>query len=361
MPLAVGRGLLAHPGCYNHFDMPDFIPVGKLPYDLLARLLARVPMDDPRILLGPGSGLDCAVIDLGDRLLALKSDPITFTADQIGWYAVQVNANDIATTGAKPRWMLATLLLPEGKTGPEDVEAIFEQVAHACRELGVSLIGGHTEVTHGFDRAVICGTMIGEVERGKLVSPRGAKPGDRLLLTKGVPVEAVSILAREFGDKLHDFFSEEEIQAARGYLVRPGISVVKDAQLALQAGRVTAMHDPTEGGLSGALWELAEACGHGLVVDPLAVPIPPLAARICHVFAMDPLASIASGALLMAVEAADAAGIIQALSSNEIDCAEIGQMEKGAAIVWQSPAGTRREILPRPKRDEITRVFQEKE
>ena len=210
--------------------MPDFLPVGKLPHDLLARLLARAPADDPRILLGPGSGLDCAVIDLGDRLLALKSDPITFTADQIGWYAVQVNANDIATTGAQPRWMLATLLLPEGKTTAGDVEAIFEQITHACRELGISLIGGHTEVTHGFDRAVVCGTMIGEVERGRLVTPRGAKPGDRLLLTKGVPVEAVSILAREFAGKLAGLLSEEELQAARGYLLRPGISVVRDAR-----------------------------------------------------------------------------------------------------------------------------------
>ena len=331
-----------------------FFPLGKLPPDFLARLLARAPLTDPRVLIGPGTGLDCAVIDLGDRCLVLKSDPVTFATDQIGWYAVQVNANDIATSGADPRWMLATLLLPEGKSGSELVEGIFDQLSGACRELGISLVGGHTEVTHGLDHPVISAALIGEVERSRLVLPGGAQPGNSLLLTKGVPVEAVSILAREFPQRLSEILSQAELDEARDYLFRPGISVVRDARLAARAGRVTAMHDPTEGGLVSALWEMAEASHTRLVVDPAAVPVPELARRICDHLGIDPLASIASGALLLACDAQDAGAICSALQVEGISCAQIGRVEAGEVQVT-TPGGV---LLPRPARDEIARLFE---
>ena len=282
------------------------LPVGKLPPDLLARLIARAPAADARVRLRPGAGLDCAVVDLGDRLLVFKSDPITFATADIGWYLVHVNANDLATTGATPRWLLLTMLLPEAATTPALVEAWAEQVYAACRALGIDVIGGHTEVTHGLARPILAGTLIGETEASRLVTPRGAQPGDRLLLTKGVPIEATALLAREFPGRLQRHLSTHELAEAQAYLIQPGISVVRDATLALQAGRVTAMHDPTEGGLAGALWELAEACGHALWVDPARVPVPPLAARVCAAFGIDPLASIASGALLLSAPELDA-------------------------------------------------------
>ncbi len=128
----------------------------------------------------------------------LKSDPITFATDDIGWYAVQINANDIATTGSTPRWMLATLLLPENQTSPDLVEHIFKQINQAAGALGISLIGGHTEITYDLNRPILMGTLLGEVERSKLIVPSGAQPGDQLLLTKGVPIEATALLAREF-------------------------------------------------------------------------------------------------------------------------------------------------------------------
>ncbi len=330
-------------------------PLGKLPPDFLANLLARAPLTDPRVLVGPGTGLDCAVIDLGERYLVFKSDPITFATDEIGWYAVQVNANDIATTGGEPRWMLATLLLPEGKADAALVEGIFEQLSRACGELGISLVGGHTEVTHGLDRPVISAALVGEVERGKLVRPGGARPGDRLLLTKGVPVEAVALLAREFTARLSAVLSSAELAEARSYLFDPGISVVRDARVAVQAGRVTAMHDPTEGGLASALWELAEAGRAGLAVNPAAVPVPDLARRICNELKIDPLASIASGALLLAVEAEDSTRICRALIGEGIPCAEIGWVQGGPPEVRSLPGGG---LLPRPARDEIARLFE---
>ncbi len=337
-------------------SVPGKLPVGKLPPELLARLLAAAPVKDERILLGPGVGLDCAVVDLGSTLLVFKSDPITFATDEIGWYAVQVNANDIATSGAVPTWFLMTLLLPAGSTTSELVEQISQQVFEACQSIGVSVIGGHAEITHGLERPIVAGTLVGEVAREDLITPRGARPGDRLLLTKGVPVEAIAILAREFPHKLQGPLSAEEIAEARDYLYNPGISVLKDAQLATQAGEVTAMHDPTEGGLASALWELAEACGHAIVFDPEAVPIPRLALRICRAFEIDPLAAIASGALLLSTSPNDAAQIRRALEMEGIICAEIGSVESGSAQVWRRTVEGR-ELLPRPKQDEIARVF----
>lgn len=337
--------------------MRDLLSVGKLPVDLLNRLLSKVPLQDPRVLLGPGVGLDCAVVDLGVTLLVFKSDPITFASDEIGWYLVQVNANDIATTGAQPRWLLVTLLLPEGETTAELVEQISAQIHSACQKIGVSVIGGHTEITYGLERPIVVGTLIGEVARQNLVTPQGAAPGDRILLTKGVPIEATAILAREFPSRLAGALSAAERKQAANFLYDPGISVLRDAQIATQAGQVTAMHDPTEGGLAAALWELAQACGHSLVVDPAAVPVPPLSARICQALNLDPLAAIASGALLLTAPVEDAVDIQRALEDEGIACAEIGAVEAGAAAVWQETK-TGRQSWPRPERDEIAKMYE---
>ena len=332
-------------------------PVGKLPVELLARLLAQAPVTDPRILLGPGVGLDCAVIEAGDKLLVLKSDPITFATDEIGWYAVQVNVNDIATAGATPCWFIMTLLLPEGQTTAGLAEGITQQVYQACQEVGISVVGGHSEITFGLDRPILIGTLIGEVSREALVTPRGASPGDRVLLTKGVPIEATAILARQFPGRLEGILSAAELEEAQGFLYHPGISVLRDARIAIDAGQVTAMHDPTEGGLVTALWELAEASGHTFVVDPAVVPIPPLSRRVCAAFELDPLASIASGALLMTVEAGDAARICRALEAEGIPCSEIGIVEAGPVAVGRRTASGL-ELLDRPERDEIARIFE---
>ncbi len=331
------------------------LPVGKLPAELLAQILARAPILDKRLLLGPGPGLDCAVLDYGDTLLVFTSDPITFATHDIGWYAVQVNANDIVSTGATPRWMLATLLLPEGQADPALAERISEQLFDACRQLGISLIGGHTEITAGLPRPVLSGTMVGEVAREQLVTPRGAQPGDRLLLTKGVPIEATALLANEFGERLAVCLSEEELETARRYLYSPGISVVPEATIAVRAGRVSAMHDPTEGGLAMALWELAEASGKAIRFDPGAVPVPHLSGRICRALGLDPLACIASGALLISAPPQEAAVISRSLEAEGIPCCEIGAIESGSPEVWLIKNGG---LLVRPQRDAVARLYE---
>lgn len=314
-------------------------------------------MADPQVILGPGPGLDCAVVEVGETLLVLKSDPITFVSDAIGWYLVQINANDIATTGATPRWLLATFLLPETTTTERLVYSIARQVYEACTEMGIAVVGGHTEITHGLDRPIAVATLIGQVNRDRLVTPQGAGPGDLILLTKSAAIEATAILSREFPERLTESLLPAELAMARGFIKKPGISVVRDAQIAMGAGRVTAMHDPTEGGLASALWELAEACNHCLIIEAEQIPVHPIASRVCKEFAIDPLAAISSGALLLTATPDTADSILVAFAKEGLPCKVIGEVRKGAPVVWRKILGGA-ERLARPERDELARVFE---
>ncbi|MCK5314977.1 MAG: AIR synthase family protein [Anaerolineales bacterium] len=337
--------------------MINSLPVGKLPQDLLGRLLEKRSIKDERIILGPGVGMDCAVIDNGPSCLVFKSDPITFATDELGWYAVQINTNDIVTTGALPRWLLMTLLLPEEVTSTELVEEIFEQVYRASDEIGIVVIGGHTEITYGLNRPIIVVTLVGEVNREDLITPRGCSPGDYLLLTKGVPIEGTTILAREFPERLSKHLTRDELSRARNFLKDPGISVLRDAQIAISAGKITAMHDPTEGGIAAALWELAAASSRTFVIDPYAISIPSLSGKVCQALKIDPFSTIASGALLMSVRNEDAKYVCAALEAEGILCAQIGYVEDGPPVVFTEEQNTRRKMV-RPTRDEIARLYE---
>jgi hydrogenase expression/formation protein HypE len=330
--------------------------LGKLPAEHLARLLSRYAPADPRVVLGPGVGRDAAVISFDDRYLVAKTDPITFASDEIGWYAVHVNANDIACTGATVRWFLATLLLPERQANRALVDTIFAQIADACEELGVALTGGHTEITYGIDRPIVIGCMLGEVAPRHLVQPGMVRPGDVLLVTKGIAVEGTAIIAREKSDELTDV-DEPLLARCRGFLYDPGISVVHDAAVATAAGEVHAMHDPTEGGLATGLWELAEAAGVGLEIHEEAIPILPETATLCARLNLDPLGLIASGTLLLAVAPGDALSIITALEESGVTATQIGHVtEREGGIVLRSRSGER--SLPQFERDEIARLFE---
>jgi len=338
------------------------LPVGKLSGDVLQRLFGKYarPGEGPaaaRVVVGPRVGEDAAVLDFGDRYLVVTTDPVTFVTDAAGWYALHVNANDVAVRGARPAWFLATLLLPEGQTTEAQVEALFAEVAEACAALGVSLIGGHTEVTAGLTRPIVAGTMLGEVAKDALVTTGGARPGDTLLLTKGVPLEGAAIIARERGEEaMRRGVPAEVVARARELLRRPGLSVVPEARLATAAARVHAMHDPTEGGLATACWELAEAAEAGVRLERERIPILPDGARLCAAFGLDPLGTIASGALLLAVAPADAAAVEAACRGAGIMCAAIGEVterRQGTTLV----EGGRARPLPTFPQDEITKLF----
>lgn len=337
--------------------MNPVLPIGKIPHELLERIIQSAPTRGPRVLLGPGVGLDCAVLDFGETSLVLKTDPITFASEDIGWYAVQIASNDIATSGAVPSWAMFTVLLPEGSTTEESVLALSAQLSDACRAASITIIGGHTEITHGLDRPIIVTTLIGEISRDKLITPALARPGDALILTKGVPIEATALLAREFPTYLSRYLTGPDLKTARNFLFDPGISVLKDAQIARQAGIVTAMHDPTEGGIATALWELAEASQKTLIIDTNRIPIPPLSAKICQIFGIDPLGAVASGSLLLAAAPDSKKAVISALKSEGIEAAEIGTVTSGAPEVL-SNIGGKAAPLPRFDRDEIGRVYE---
>jgi hydrogenase expression/formation protein HypE len=333
------------------------LPVGKLRADLLQRLFNKHVSADARVIVGPRVGEDAAVIDMGDRYLVATADPITFATDEAGWYALHVNANDLAVRGARPLWFLATVLLPEGKTSDARVEALFDELAAACAEIGVTLIGGHTEVTAGLPRTIVSGAMLGEVAKDALVTTGGARVGDVLLLTKGVPLEGAALLARERGDEARRRgVAPEVVERARGLLRTPGISVVPEARLACATARVHAMHDPTEGGVATACWELAQAAEVGLRVDRERIPVLDEGRVLCEAFGLDPLGVIASGALLLAVDASDADRVVAACRAAGIACAAIGRVTPVSEGVTLTTGGIARP-MPSFVQDEIAKVF----
>src|SRR5437773_6680693 len=337
----------------------QFLPIGKLGAETLQAIFDKHPLRDPRVVVGPKVGEDAAVIDVGDRYLVATTDPITFATDEIGWYALHVNANDIAVRGARPRWFLATLLLPAGATTDASVEALFADLHAACEELEVILVGGHTEVTHGLDRPIVAGTMLGEVEKDKLVTTAGARVGDAVVMTKGVPLEGAAIIAREKEAELRARgVPPAVIRKAKGFLKTPGLSVLPEAEIACELATVHAMHDPTEGGIATALVELAAAAGVGLRIARDRVMVLPEGKALCEAFGLDPLGTIASGALLIALAPADAGIVIHALARESIDCHFIGQVvprEQGVTLV----SGSRQEPVPVFAQDEISKLFQE--
>jgi len=330
--------------------------LGKFTADLLQRLLAEVVITDKRVLLGPSPGEDAAFIDYGDRVLVAKTAPVTFAADLIGWYAVQVNANDVACAGAAPRWFMATVMVPEG-FHETDAEGIFRQVLQACDSLGATLVGGHSEVTSSVQRPVVVGCMLGEVEKGKQVHTSGAVDGDSIVVTKGIALEGTALLARDWSEAMADaVVGEKTIARARELLFSPGISVVKDALAACAAVRVHSLHDPTEGGLATGLWEVARAAGVGLAIEEGSVPVLPECSEICRQLDLDPLGLLASGALLITLPPEDVPTLLSALIKEGIDAYEIGRVmdsEEGVSII----RGHELEPLPRFERDELARFL----
>ncbi|MBI3637785.1 MAG: hydrogenase expression/formation protein [Candidatus Rokubacteria bacterium] len=333
------------------------LPLGKLPAETLQSIFDRHPAKDPRVIVGPRVGEDAAVIDVGDRYLIATSDPITFVTDDPAWYALQVNANDVAVRGARPRWFLATVLLPERGTTVESVNELFDRLAEACAEMEVTLVGGHTEVTHGLARPIVAGTMLGEVAKDKLVTTGGARVGDAIVMTKGVPLEGAAIIARERGEEaVARGVRASAVRKAKAFLRTPGLSVLPEAEIACELAEVHAMHDPTEGGIATALHELARAANVGLRIDRDRIVFLPEGLELCRAFGLDPLGTIASGALLMTLAPAEAGVVIHALARERIDCHYIGQVvapEHGVRLV----AGSVESPLPVFPQDEITRLF----
>ncbi len=337
------------------------LPVGKLKHDFLKELL---PTHDSStgVVVGPQLGEDAAVIELGDNYLVATSDPITFATEDIGWYVVCVNSNDIAAMGAVPKWLLVTLLLPEGATTPAMVRNIMAQLTQACAAFDIALCGGHTEVTPAVTQPIVIGQMMGVTDKNALFTSADACVGDALILTKGLGIEATAIIARECEEQLREKCDALFLEQAKDYLINPGISVLKDAQIAITTGGVHAMHDVTEGGVATAVYELATAAELGVIVysDKLLdspVLYGNITRTLCDMFRLNPLGIISSGAMLIASEPEKSEAICQALGAAGINADIIGAFLPSEHGLWLEDATGTRQPLPVFETDEIAKLL----
>lgn len=336
------------------FERTMRLRTGKLPPELLAKLLRHRGAEDRRVILGPRLGEDAALVRVGGRTIVLKTDPVTYASDMIGWYAVHVNANDVATRGATPAWFQACVLLPEGSDDGL-VEDIFRQISKACKQLGVAVTGGHTEVTPGIDHPIVVGDMHGLVERGRPVLTSGARAGDAIVLTKGAGIEGTALIAREKRRELEKILGAPLLKRASGFLTRPGLSVVPEAMIALEHG-VSAMHDPTEGGVAMGITELATASRKSAEVHAQLVKVHRETSSICDHYGIDPMGLLGSGALLATFKPASAKRYV----------AHLGEMGIASSIIGEVLPGRKRPVLVRDgvttplsssERDEVLRVL----
>ncbi len=336
--------------------IPPMLPVGKLPFELLGSLLSSLTTSDESVVVGPGLGRDAAVIDVGGTLLVIKSDPVTFVSREAGTYLVNVNANDLSCLGAVPRWMLVTALLPEHGSTPEMITALFEQLRSTCDSLGISLIGGHTEITAGVPRPLLVGTLIGTAPPQGLLHPGQAQRGDRLLLARPAGIEGTALLALERETELTVAFGSEFVQSAQRLLHNPGISVVRIANTLLETGAITALHDPTEGGVATAVREIGAASGLGAVMNRELVPLLDETRAIAAHYDLDPLGMLSSGTLLAAVSADRIGEVVRQLASADFETAVIGKLTAPTSG-FRLIEANRTLDLPPFQTDEVTRAL----
>ncbi len=327
------------------------LPPGKIPVEILKEIVFKnLGAERSEVILGPAAGLDGAVLDVGSKNAIVSMDPITGAVERIGWEAVNVNANDVATFGVEPAFLFSCLMLPENADS-EIVQNIATQMNAAAKELGIAIVGGHCESTPGLTNPIVVGCIMGLTEKGKYVTAAGAKSGDKLILTKSAGIEGTAILAFDRADQLKKVLNPSLLYNARNFYNQ--ISVVKDALTAYKAGGVHAMHDPTEGGILNGIHELADAAGLGVKVFEDKIAVEPETAKICRFYEIDPLQLMGSGALLISAEPETAPKILDALSQAHIVAEEIGEFNPSPQKRILILKNELSKMLPRPVSDHL--------
>ena len=337
-------------------DGSAHLAAGKLPGALLQRLIEDHVRQDASVIIGPEVGADAAALRIDSQAIVVKSDPITFPTPDIARYLVLVNANDVVCMGGRPRWLLVTALLPAGETTAQAVEAMFRQLAQVCAELEIVLVGGHTEITESVRSPVLVGMLIGEADEASLFDLRRGRPGDALLLCNSVAIEGTAILASALPPARLAGVDPALLERARTLTDDPGISILPAAQALRDSGaEIRGFHDPTEGGIATAIYEVARVTGCDIELDG-PIPIRSDTAAICSVLGLDPLGLIASGALLavLATDALDTA--TQRLRQSRIEFTHLGRLTDRHG---DEPAVTRADGRPLQSfpTDEIARYF----
>ena len=323
--------------------------VGKLDSYELKEIIDNnrgIKRDDVRIR---GSiGEDCSVINFGEIECVVSTDPITGSENGIGKLAVHINCNDIASCGAEPIGILVTLLAPVSST-LEDLKKVMEEISEECRNLNIEVLGGHTEITKAVNKMVISCTAIGKARKNTAVKTGGAKVNDDIIVTKKLAMEGSFIAVSDKMDKLNTILSKEEISEAKGYINH--ISVVKEGKLSGKYG-VNSMHDITEGGVLGALWEVVNASKCGFKVYDKLMPLSIVTKKICAEFNIDPLRFISSGSMLITCKCGEK--LVDELNKNDIEATIIGKVTDNKAIIVID--GIENEVAP-PKSDELFKII----
>jgi len=327
------------------------LPPGKIPIDLLKEVVFKnLGASRKEVILGPAAGVDGAVLDMGNKNAIVSMDPITGAVEHIGWEAININANDIATFGVEPAFFFSCIMLPEGSNS-KIIEIISKQMDAAAKEVGVAIVGGHCEITPTIKSPIVVGCMMGLTEKGKYVTAAGAKSGDKLILTKSAGIEGTAILATDRQEQLSKVFNPELLHCAQDFYNQ--ISVVKDALTAYRAGGVHAMHDPTEGGILNGVHEIADAAGLGVSIYEDKITVEPETAKICRFYEIDPLQLISSGALLIAADSEATGNIIEHLCQEHIYADVIGEFTSNPnkRLLFKKDSMT--DMLPRPASDHL--------
>lgn len=326
------------------------LKVGKVPENVLKRsVFKQIHTKRQEVLLGAGVGEDCAALKLAEgEIFVISTDPITGTAQDIGKLAIHITMNDLASAGAEPIGVMLTILLPE-ESEEAELKAMMRQIEEGCAKANVQIMGGHTEVTKAVVQPIVSVCGIGKAKEGKMVSTAGAKPGHDIIITKWIGLEGTSIIAKEKEEELKSRYPGDMIQMAKEF--DKYLSVVPEAAVAVSSG-VSAMHDVTEGGIFGALWELAEGSGVGLEIDLKKIPVKQETIEICEFFGINPYELISSGSMLMS--AADGNNLVRELEKAGIHAVVVGKATEGNDRVLLNEE--ERRFLEPPKTDELYKV-----
>lgn len=325
--------------------------IGKLPETMLVRsVLRQAHHRRDEVLVGPAVGQDCAVLQVGpDEVLVMSSDPITGTAKDIGSHGIYITANDLAASGAEPVGVLLTVLLPQ-EAEEAEIRKMMQDAESACKALNMEIMGGHTEITNVVRQPLLTVTGVGKTKKKDLLTTMQVQPGQDIIVTKWIGLEATAILAKEKEAELLKRFSPDFVRTAQGF--DQYLSVVEDAGIAKAYG-VSAMHDITEGGVFGALWEMAEGSGVGLDADLKAIPIRQETVEVCEFFGLNPYQIMSSGSMMIAAD--DGAGLVRELGRAGIHASVVGKATAGKDRTLRNGEDIR--YLDRPQTDELYKVM----
>jgi hydrogenase expression/formation protein HypE len=323
--------------------------IGKVPNSVLQKIiLDKIKYNRTDVLIRPKIGEDCCAIDFGENACVMSTDPITGAVNEIGKLAVHIGCNDIASCGVEPLGILVTILAPKGTT-EQDLDMVMSDICQTSELLNVEILGGHTEITNAVTRFVIITTTVGKVPSNALVKTSGAQPGDRIILTKSAGIEGTAIIAHDKDEELHKNLEVETIETAKSFI--NSISVVKEGIIAGKFG-VSSMHDVTEGGVLGAVWEVAEASVVGAKIYKDLIPIEEETKIICNYFDIDPLKLISSGCMLITCKDGDK--LVKEMLEKGIKATVIGMITKETERIIKSGNGF--EEIHQPDSDELYKV-----